>query len=88
MNIEDDFGDQLFNESIVGFVQKKILQSQTTIDEWAVYRGSLKNLTTQFLNQLSKPDKNWLKQNKFDSTKKNQIKRNLSDVAQALEQCR
>ena len=88
LNIEDDFGDQLFNESIVGFVQKKILQSQTTIDEWAVYRGSLKNLTTQFLNQLSKPDKNWLKQNKFDSTKKNQIKRNLSDVAQALEQCR
>lgn len=86
--VEDDFGDDIFQESFKDYVHKKVLRSQQQIDEWVVYQGALENLTTGFLQQLTEPDSKWFKLQGFAGDKRKQVQTGLLAVADVLEQCR
>ncbi|MBA55682.1 MAG: hypothetical protein CMK89_14600 [Pseudomonadales bacterium] len=88
LSLEDDFGDQIFEESLKDYVHKKVLLSQQQIDEWAVYQGALENLTSGFLQQLSQPQEDWFKLQGFSGDKRKQVQSGLLAVADVLEQCR
>ena len=88
LSLEDDFGDQIFEESLKDYVHKEVLLSQQQIDEWAVYQGALENLTSGFLQQLSQPQPDWFKLQGFSGDKRKQVQSGLVAVAEVLEQCR
>ena len=88
VQVQDDFEDALFGQSIKGYVRKTVLTSQPSISQWAVYQGALENLTSQFLSQINVPDPDWFAFNGFQKQEEAQIKASLQAVAEALEQCR
>ena len=88
VQVQDDFEDALFGQSIKGYVRKTVLTSQPSISQWAVYQGALENLTSQFLSQINEPDPAWFAFNGFEEQEEAQIKASLQAVAEALEQCR
>lgn len=88
IGIEDDFGDQVYQESMKNYVHKKILRSQPNINEWVVYRGALENLTLTFFQQLAAPQAGWFNLQGFEGDKRKQVQSDLQAAAEVLEQCR
>ncbi|MCP5017201.1 MAG: hypothetical protein GY938_18305 [Ketobacter sp.] len=88
IGIEDDFGDQVYQESMKNYVHKKILRSQPNINEWVVYRGALENLTLTFFQQLAAPQADWFNLQGFEGDKRKQVQSDLLAAAEVLEQCR
>ncbi|AUM13166.1 hypothetical protein [Ketobacter alkanivorans] len=88
IGIDDDFGDQVYQESMKNYVHKKILRSQPNINEWVVYRGALENLTLTFFQQLAAPQAGWFNLQGFEGDQRKQVQSDLLAAAEVLEQCR